>query len=64
MKAPISDIAFTSSVKRAQEKRGSRKACTRMERTGRQGPWQDVITPELAEFIAERDSLYQGNCCL
>jgi len=64
MKAPISDIAYTSSVKRAQEKRGSRKAYARMERTGRQGPWQDEIAPELAEFNAERDSLYQGNCCL
>lgn len=60
MKAPMSDIAFTSSVKTAQEKRGSRKAYARMERQGRQRPWQDVITPELAEFIAERDSLYLG----
>jgi len=60
MKRPISDIAFTSAVKEAQEKRGSRKAYARMEQPGRQGPWQDVITPELAEFIAERDSLYLG----
>ena len=60
MKRPISDIAFTSAVKQAQEKRGSRRAYARMEQPGRQGPWQDVITPELAEFIAERDSLYLG----
>ena len=60
MKRPISDIAFTSAVKQAQEKRGSRRAYARMEKPGRQGPWQDVITPELAEFIAERDSLYLG----
>jgi len=60
MKRSISDIAFTSSVKRAQEKRGSRKAYARMEQQGRQGPWQDVVTPELAEFIGERDSLYLG----
>jgi len=60
MKRPISDIAFTSAVKQAQKKRGSRRAYTRMEQPGRQGPWQDVITSELAEFIAERDSLYLG----
>ena len=29
MKRPISDIAFTSAVKQAQEKRGSRKAYAR-----------------------------------
>ena len=60
MKRPISDIAFTSAVKQAQEKRGSRRAYARMEQQGRQGPWQDVVTPELAEFIGERDSLYLG----
>ena len=60
MKRPISDIAFTSVVKQAQEKRGSRKAYAKMEQQGRQGPWQDVITSELGEFIAERDSLYLG----
>ena len=60
MKRPISDIAFTSVVKQAQEKRGSRRAYARMEQQGRQGPWQEVVTPELAEFIGERDSLYLG----
>ena len=60
MKHPISDVAFTPAVKAAQEKRGSRKAYARMEERGQQGPWQDVITPELADFIAERDSLYLG----
>ncbi len=60
MKRPISDIAFTSAVKQAQEERGSRKAYARMEQPGRQGPWQEVVTPELAEFIGERDSLYLG----
>jgi len=60
MKRPITDIAFTSAVKQAQEKRGSRRAYARMEQQGRQGPWQDVVTPELAEFIGERDSLYLG----
>ncbi len=60
MRRPISDIAFTSAVKEAQDKRGSRRAYARMEQAGRQGPWQDVVTPELAEFIGERDSLYLG----
>jgi len=60
MRRPISDIAFTSAVKEAQDKRGSRRAYARMEQQGRQGPWQDVVTPELAEFIGERDSLYLG----
>ena len=60
MKRPISDIAFTPAVKAAQEKRGSRRAYAKMEQQGRQGPWQDVITSELGEFIAERDSLYLG----
>ena len=60
MKRPISDIAFTAAVKQAQEKRASRKVYARMEQRGNQGPWQDVVTPELAEFIGERDSLYLG----
>ncbi len=60
MKRPISDIAFTSAVKQAQEKRGSRKAYARMEQQGGQGPWQDIVTPELAEFVGERDSFYLG----
>ena len=55
MKRPISDIAFTPTVKAAQEKRGSRTAYAKMEQ---RGGWQTVVTPELAEFIAERDSFY------
>jgi predicted pyridoxine 5'-phosphate oxidase superfamily flavin-nucleotide-binding protein len=31
-----------------------------MEQRGDPGPWNDVVTPELAEFIEERDSLYLG----
>jgi len=60
MSQPRSDVAFTPAVKAAQEKRGSRKAYARMEQQANRGPWQAVITPELAEFIAERDSLYLG----
>ena len=55
MKPPISDIAFTPSVKTAQERLGSRKQYARIEE---RGGWQNVITDDLAEFIAERDSFY------
>ena len=60
MDSPISEIAYTATVKAAQEKRGSRGSYARMEQRGDPGPWQDVITPDLAEFIAQRDSLYLG----
>ena len=50
-----SDIAFTPSVKAVQERLGSRQHYTRMEE--REG-WSDTITPELADFICERDSFY------
>ena len=55
MKTPISDIAFTPAVKAIQEKKGSRMAYARMEE---KGGWTDRVTPDLAEFIATRDSLY------
>ena len=57
MSRPVSDIAFTTSVKAAQQKRGSRENYERMEQ---RGGWQYEVTPELAAFIAERDSLYLG----
>ena len=60
MKHPISEIAFTSTVKAAQEKHGSRTSYAKMEERGDSGPWREVVTPELAEFIAEQDSLYLG----
>jgi hypothetical protein len=50
-----SDIAFTPAVKAIQELRGSRRAYARMEDGG---GWQDRVTPELAAFIAERDSFF------
>ena len=55
MKPPISDIAFTPSVKAVQERLGSRKGYASMEQ---RGGWNDVVTPELAEFISERDTLF------
>ena len=54
---PVSDIAFSSSVKAAQQERGSRDSYKRMEQ---RGGWQSKVTPELADFIAKRDSFYLG----
>jgi predicted pyridoxine 5'-phosphate oxidase superfamily flavin-nucleotide-binding protein len=52
-----SDVAFTPAVKAEQERRGSRAAYARME----QGEgWETRVTPELAAFLAERDSFYLG----
>jgi len=52
-----SDVAFTPAVKAAQEAHGSRQAYARaMDRHD----WEAEITPDLAAFIAERDSFYLG----
>ena len=51
------DIAFTPSVKSAQQQRGSREAYAKMEQ---RGGWQTEATAELRQFIAERDSFYFG----
>ncbi len=55
MKPPISDIAFTLSVKAVQERMGSRQNYARIEEGD---GWSDTITPELADFLGERDSFY------
>jgi predicted pyridoxine 5'-phosphate oxidase superfamily flavin-nucleotide-binding protein len=52
---PSSDVAFTASVKALQERRGSRKTYRRIEE---RGGWETRVTPELAAFLAERDSAY------
>jgi predicted pyridoxine 5'-phosphate oxidase superfamily flavin-nucleotide-binding protein len=57
VKRPISDIAFTDSVKAAQERNGSRHLYAGMEQ---RGGWNDVVTPDLAAFIQARDSFYLG----
>ncbi len=57
MKQPISDIAFTQSVKAVQERLGSRKQYARIEQ---RGGWKNVVTQDLADYIAERDSFYLG----
>ena len=53
----VSDIAFTPSVKRVQERLGSRRGYASMEE---RGGWADEITDDLREFIAQRDSFYLG----
>jgi len=52
---PSSDIAFTPSVKAAQERRGSRKGYARMET---KGGFATTIDPNLAGFIAGIRSFY------
>jgi predicted pyridoxine 5'-phosphate oxidase superfamily flavin-nucleotide-binding protein len=49
------DVAFTGSVKAVQERKGSRAAYARREQ---RGGWETRVTPELAAFLAERDSFY------
>ncbi len=55
MTSHTSDVAFSPAVKAAQSRLGSREGYARMEA---KGGWRDTITPELAQFIAERDSFY------
>ena len=55
MERPSMDTAFTPAVKAAQDQRGSRESYAKMEA---RGGWQNKVTPDLAEFIAARDSLY------
>src|SRR5215470_6777895 len=50
-----SDVAFTTSVKSVQERKGSRPAYARMEQ---RGGWQSRITPDLAQFIAAQTSVF------
>jgi predicted pyridoxine 5'-phosphate oxidase superfamily flavin-nucleotide-binding protein len=57
MTRPVSDIAFTPAVKALQVQHGSRDAYARM---AREGGWAQTVTPELAAFIAARDSFYLG----
>jgi len=52
---PSSDIAFTPSVKAIQTRRGSRQGYSAMEA---RGGWSTVITPDLAQFIAQQRSVF------
>ena len=58
MRKYVSDIAFTDKVKEIQKLHGSRNNYARMEQ-GR--GWQDSVTKQLADFIAERDSFYMAS---
>lgn len=55
MSKPSSDVAFTATVKRIQEERGSRAAYARMERGG--GFDRDV-TDDLVHFLARIDTAF------
>lgn len=50
-----SDVAFTDAVKALQERRGSRKAYTRMEEDG---SWPMSITPDLEAFVSAQTSVF------
>lgn len=52
---PTSDVAFTPTVKAIQTRKGSRASYAKLER---RGGWESRVTPELAEFLAERGSFY------
>ena len=49
------DVAFTPAVKALQQRKGSRGGYRRMEE---KGGWETTVTPELAAFLAERDSFF------
>ncbi len=50
-----SDVAFTEAVKAMQRERGSRRSYARLEE---RGGFAETITPDIAVYIAERDSAY------
>ena len=50
-----SDVAFTPTVKAIQDRKGSRAQYARMEQ---KGGWSDRITPDLARYLAERDTIF------
>lgn len=57
LEAPVSDIAFTPTVKAVQARKGSREAYARMEA---HGGWREAIDGELAAFIGAQTSLFLG----
>ncbi len=57
MQKPVSDIAFTPSVKAVQERLGSREIYAGVEQ---RGGWKNEIDEGLRTYIAERESLYMG----
>lgn len=57
MGRPVSDIAFTPSVKAEQERNGSRAQYARMEQAK---GWASTVTPDLAAQIGAARSFYLG----
>ena len=57
MQRPVSDIAFTPSVKAAQQRNGSRSQYARMEQAH---GWASTVTPDLAAQLAATRSFYLG----
>ncbi len=53
----FAEIAFTPNVKKAQEVNGSRRSYARLEHGE---VHHDVLGPNEAAFIAERDSFYMA----
>jgi predicted pyridoxine 5'-phosphate oxidase superfamily flavin-nucleotide-binding protein len=53
--APTSDVAFTPTVKAIQQRKGSRGTYVRLEE---HGGFANLITPELAGFVAEQRSFF------
>jgi len=52
-----SDVAFTTTVKAIQARKGSRSGYANVER---RGSWETRITRELAAFVAEQTSVFLG----
>lgn len=52
---PTPHVGFTEAIKAAQSRLGSRDAYARMDA---KGGWKTTVTPDLADFIATRDSAY------
>jgi len=50
-----SDVAFTTSVKAIQERKGSRRSYSRMEE---RGGWATTITPDLKDYIEKQISIF------
>lgn len=57
MPRKFTSIAFTAAVRAAQRDRGSRDLYARFEQSG---PDSDLITADIADFIAQRDGAYLG----
>jgi predicted pyridoxine 5'-phosphate oxidase superfamily flavin-nucleotide-binding protein len=51
------DIAFSAAVRQVQSAKGSRSAIRRMTE---KRPWATRLTPEIAEFVAQRNSAFLG----